>query len=281
MFYRKRKDLDKTRIQADEESVKDVIQTLTAMVNPFENDHKGLVHLASRVVATTEVESDMKSMFETGDIAALNFMRKKILSSQPDIYSPIKKIKLKTFSSIGKKVHSKSKKGEIVALKNTKMLFGKMILIAQSRNLDMKEVLKYSLRPFPLPLATNDGNLVKTVKSKLLAAIEAEVHDPCVDQVLGESAVIVDGMAILQTMKGSMLTFGDLATEVLVKVIGIATFSRSRRVDFVCDRYPVQSIKNLEREKRSESGSYIVRIYGGHQHIPRQWKKFMASRKSS
>jgi hypothetical protein len=79
------------------------------MVNPFENDHQGLVHLSSGVVATTAVESDMKNMFEKGDIAAVKFMRSNILSPEPDIYTPIKKTKLRTFSSMSKKVNTKNK----------------------------------------------------------------------------------------------------------------------------------------------------------------------------
>ena len=72
-----------------------------------------------------------------------------------------------------KKVNSKNK-SEIVALKSTKMLFAKMLLLARTRNLDIEDVLKYSLRPYPHPLATNESDLVKTVKAKLLNVIEKE-----------------------------------------------------------------------------------------------------------
>jgi hypothetical protein len=157
------------------------------------------------------------------------------------------------------------------------MLFAKMVLIARSRNLEMKNVLKYCLRPFPLPLATCDGNLVKTAKAKLLNIIEAEVPNALVTRVVGESALIVDAMAILQTLNVLPSTFGELAKDLLVKVINMALFSKSSRVDFVCDRYPAQSIKNLEREKRGEDGALVVHIYGDQQRVTRQWKKFMSS----
>ena len=39
--------------------------------------------------------------------------------------------------------------------KEFKKAFAKMLL--RSRDVDMKGVLQYSLRPFPLPLATSDG----------------------------------------------------------------------------------------------------------------------------
>lgn len=56
----------------------------------------------------------------------------------------------------------------------------------------------------------------------------------------------------------------------------MATFSNSKRVDLVCDRYPDHSIKNLERKKRSKGGKLSVKIYGRQQKIPCQWKKIPA-----
>jgi hypothetical protein len=52
--------------------------------------------------------------------------------------------------------------------------------IAKSRNLPVEEGLKYSLRPCPCSLATNE-DLVKTVKSKLVSAIEGEINDDSVE----------------------------------------------------------------------------------------------------
>lgn len=40
--FRDRKDLDKTRIKSDEDAVVEVIHTIDAFVNPFENDHTEL-----------------------------------------------------------------------------------------------------------------------------------------------------------------------------------------------------------------------------------------------
>ena len=73
---------------------------------------------------------------------------------------------------MGKKVTNKSKKGDLVALKNSKILFSKMLLIAKSRDLEMENDLKYSLRPFPCSLATYEGKLVKTAKVMLLLNVD-------------------------------------------------------------------------------------------------------------
>ena len=122
-----------------------------------------------------------------------------------------------------------------------------------------------------------EGNLVKTCKSKLLSIVESESNGAYVENADGDSALIIDAMALLQTMKVTATTFGSLAEEVLAKIIMMANSSNSSRVDFVGDRYPQQSIKDLEREKHSEGGTYLTKIYGTQQQIPRQWKKILSA----
>jgi hypothetical protein len=250
------------------------------MINAFEaSDKEELVHLASGMVATPTITEDMKTMLEKGRIAADNFMKSNILGEDPNIYATIKKTKLETFSSLGKKVTSKNKKGELVALKNSKILFTKMLLIAKSRNLEMEHVLKYSLRPLPCSLSTSEGDLIKTTKAKLLHAVEEEVEDGTTSELpaTAEKAMILDAMAMLQTLTPIPETFGKLAQELLQKAVNIAVYLNCKQVDFVCDRYPRESIKNLERNKRAATGVQVVRIYSEDQKVPRQWKKFMSS----
>ena len=56
-------------------------------------------------------------------------------------------------------------------------------------------------------------------------------------------------MAVLQTMKVTATTFGKLAEDLLAKIIMMANSSNSSRLDFVGDRNPQQSIKNLRKRK--------------------------------
>ena len=247
------------------------------MINPFNSDEQRLVNLSSGVVATNDVTEDMKKMQERGEDAVHSFINTRILTEEPDIHSPIKRVSLKTFSSMSSKVKAKNGKGEVIALKNSKDLFAKMILLATSRHLDMREVLKYSLRPFPLPIATAFGGLAKTTKARLLHVIEEAVVNPYVEAIQGNNAVMIDGMALLQTLSTIPATFKELANMVLMQISTIAVSLQCTRADFVCDRYPVISIKNLDREKRANDGAQVIRIYDGQQRVPRQWKKFMSS----
>ena len=269
--------MDRSRIEADEKAVLDVVKTVKLMVNPFDNEHEDVVHLASGTVASLAVSDDMKTMLEKGENAAINFMKTNIVGEAPNIYSTIKKTNLKTFSSLGKKVTSRSTKGQLVAMKNSKIIFARMLLIAKSRNLHIEDVLKYSLRPFPNSLATIDGDLIKTQKSKLLQAVENEANSPTVSDLPdGDNACVLDAFAILQTLTPIPDSFGELSKQLLVKVVNFALGSKCKRVDFVCDRYPQQSIKSLERNRRSVQDVQKVKIYSMAQKVPRQWKKFLS-----
>eukprot|EP00794_Sanderia_malayensis_P020801 gene20801-22841_t len=247
------------------------------MINPFEFSGDVLVHLSSGAVANTDTTSDMKNMLAKGESAAMSFMKLQIVGDNPDIYTKIKRMELKTFCSNLLNVNRKNTKGQMVTLKYSKALFARMLLIAQSRQLNIDEVLTYSLTPYPNPLATNDGSLVKTVKAKLLAAKEAEGVD-CHEASTGnEKAYRLNGMAILQTLSAIPNTFYELAIHLLVKVVSLAVFTNAGRVDFVCDRYPVHSIKNLEKEKRAFRGNQKMHICNEQQCVAREWKKFLSS----
>ena len=129
----------------------------------------------------------------------------------------------------------------------------------------MKEVLTYSLRKFPSPIATVDGKLVKTPKSKLMHVLEGRVDDPTIESVPSNNTLILDGMALIQMMKDIPNTFGKLVEIILGRILSLASNSKSTRVDFVCDTYPEVSIKNMERSSRADEGSTVVRILGADQ----------------
>ena len=171
------KNFDQGRMKYDASAVADVMELMETIINPFDNEYQALVIMCNGSIAPSEVSSDITTMLERNEAAALSFMESNVLSAEPDIYTSIKKTNLQTFSSINRKVTSKSKNGNVVALKNSKKLFAKMLSIAKSRDLDIEDVLKYSLRPFPAALATMEGNRVKTCKSKLLSIIEAESNE--------------------------------------------------------------------------------------------------------
>ena len=120
-----------------------------------------------------------------------------------------------------------------------------MLAVGKSRDIDMKKVFTHSLPQFPSPIATNDGHLVKTSKAKLMHIIESREEDASIEQVPCDNALMIDGMALIQTTKNIPQTFGAFVEVVLKRVLSLASSLKSTRVDFVCDTYPEISIKTL------------------------------------
>ena len=275
MFCRKKKDLDTPQKTRHEKDVSSVITTITSVVNPFEIEQSELLHLTNGLVATEEIKSDLLAAKEKGEKHLDTFIKDKLCVSDPDIFSPITKLKLKTFSSMAKKVKVTAKGGGVAMLQANRNLFARMLLLAQSRNVDMKEVLSFPLGPFPLSLSTEMGTLHKTQKSKFLRLIESTSQEAISPSVPQENALIVDGMAMIQSVKNLPSSFGEFANMLLKMLINLGLQSKSLRIDFVTDTYPDGSIKDLERRMRASDGAAIIRIHGASQKLPTQWKKFL------
>ena len=102
----------------------------------------------------------------------------------------------------------------------------------------MKTVLSYPLGPYPLSLATVDGNPTKTMKANLMHMLE-EISPDCVNHTLPrDNSIMVDAMALLQSLTKIPKTFGELAAQVLSRLLSLAKFNKSSRIDFVADQHP-------------------------------------------
>ena len=120
----------------------------------------------------------------------------------------------------------------------------RMLIIAQTKCIDMRMVLSYSLSPVSMPLTSTDGSLAKTNKADLLHGLESSVSD-CLEVDVPQGALMVDCMAILQSMPHNFDTFGQFADAVLKRVIGLVHRFHTHRIDVVSDTYPAISIKNM------------------------------------
>ena len=120
----------------------------------------------------------------------------------------------------------------------------------------MRSVLHYELGPVPWSLATPDGGLVKTDKSCHLHLLESGTQP--VEDVPPMAALILDGMAVLQTTRPTGDTFSHLADQVFR--YATQELISGGRVDFVVDRYLPLSIKSSERERRAAAGMLRIKI---------------------
>lgn len=103
-----------------------------------------------------------------------------------------------------KKKQVKSSGREII-LKADRSLFGRIIVMAQARSLLMEDILCHPLGPLPWALSTPDGLLRKTNKATLATMLQRNVA--AVEQLPDNSASVVDGMSLVQRVKGDQATF--------------------------------------------------------------------------
>lgn len=275
-FIRKRKDLDASQTKRHSTEVAAAVETISAMINPFSGSTEELVNIVSGEVATSEIKKDLLSAKRIGEEKLALFVEKKVMAETPDIFSTIPRTKLKTFSSTGKTVTAKNSKGKLVDVRNDTKFIARILAVGKSREVDFENLMSYSLHIYPSAFATSNGQLQKTPKVKLLHTLENRVPDACISALPGRNALLLDGMAMVQTMKDLPDTFGALAEKLLQRVINEGRKSQSTRVDLVNDTYPDVSIKNLERDKRAGAGTTQIKILNASQKIPRQFKKFLS-----
>ena len=148
-----------------------------------------------------------------------------------------------------------------------------MIVVAESRDLQMSEVLQHPLGPLPWSLATSDGSLRKTNKSAL--AKELQKNALPAEDIGKPSACIIDGMSAVQKIKGDHKSFAEIALSLLSMILHESP--NSKQIDVVFDVYKEYSIKKTERSIRTSAtiGTQFKNIAPGHK--VQQWRKFLAN----
>ena len=198
-----------------------------------------------------------------------NFVKERIVERKLSVWSPMKKGNLHTWKTTREKTKSKTASG-VFALKNDRALFARFLVLVLSRpEIDLKEsimISKFELAAFPRALFNSDGDLRHCVaKSKLKSILKSSLSDQrpyqeeegC--QHAGRSVVIIDGMAVVQSMgKPTWVRNGrDLASHFL-EIID----SRSKEYDevhVIFDRFDIpNSLKQGIRQFRQGCNRTMV-----------------------
>lgn len=262
-------DMTQGRIAKDEKDVVSLVNMLKeTWKNPFELSSETLCCISTGVIPSDEAIQDMCKAREKGEAAYQKFVDERLEKRSKSFFSTISSLKLKTFQK--KKVTTTTSTGKEVILKADKNLFSVMTLVAQSRQLNMKEVFSYPLGPIPWSLSTADGSLRKTSKAVLSKELE-KLSVPV--EVLPENVVtIIDAMSIVQRIKGASKTFRDIAKVIFNTILAEAT---SSRLDVVFDVYREQSIKNIERMKNRNATTALQFKQILPTHKIQQWQQFL------
>ena len=136
----------------------------------------------------------------------------------------------------------------------------------------MSSVLSHPLGPLPCALASPVCSLRKTNKSTLAKELQKDI--PAVEAIPNPSACIIEGMSMVQRLKGDHKTFAEIADALMTMILREG--ATSKRIDVVFDVYRETSIKDTEREKR---GGYTGIEYKNIQpdHKIQQRRKFLSN----
>ena len=263
------------RAVKDSKDVQSLLDVLTSLVNPF-GDDSTLLSLSSGAVADQQTTTDLLTAKEIGENRLDGNVKERLIDKSVDFFAAIKTAKLKTFAGTSKR---KTAKPEYQVIKSDRSLFIQLLMVAKERDLDLKQILSYSLSPVPGCLSSSDlTSIAKTTKSSLLKHMETVVPDCQLHIKPAECAVVIDAMALIQSLPSQRLPgkFGAFAELVLERSFQIAKQFNGTRVDLVGDRYDVNSIKDVERRRRNQSAQQF-KIDRPDQALPVQWKEFLRS----
>lgn len=266
-------ELQTSRIIKDEKAVVTVENLIQSWNNPF-SERQDLISISTAKEAPAEVSHDLMQAYDVGEKAYQQFKEERLTNNPPKakFHDPLTQKKLKTFSSLTKK-KTISIQGRSTILKADRSLFGRMMIIGQSRKIEVRELLHHSLGPLPWSLATPEGFPRKTNKAALATYLQKDVQ--LADRIPPNSATIVDGMSLVQKLNvgSNQTTFGHVASSLLSMVLHAG--SQSSRIDVVFDVYRENSIKNAERTIRGEEqGVQFANITASQ--LIRQWRKFLS-----
>jgi hypothetical protein len=264
-------DLEPSRIRKDEAGVQSLVDMMEDnWTNPLEEGVSDLISISTGTAATPDIAHDLLQANVIGEKAYSDFKQKRVGPNKSEkFHGTLSKQNLKTFSNLKEQRKTTSKSQRETVLKADHRLFGRIILIASSRNLQMKDVLKHPLGPLPWALANCDGTLKKTNKASLAKHLEQKTA--VADVIPQPSVCLIDGMSLVQKAHGEHKTFGEVSEHILMSALNAG--SRSTRVDVIFDVYKATSIKNAERVKR---GSGVLFTNISHGHKIHQWRKLLA-----
>ena len=250
-----------------QKDVRKVCEAFHNFLNPVtcsssEADHQ-LFCLSTGQPATEDISDSLLSYTARGEAATQVFINDRLITKSTKFHGTMKKLRLKTFAdmSVHKVVKSSTQKSlKVIAERN---LLGQLLLLCQSHKISFDKLFKYPLAPVPWSLATADGSMCKTDKAQLLHVLCTEGFE-----TQPESCVyVVDGNALLYTILSVPATVGDFARTVF------NCLPKATVVHFVTDSYMKHSVKEIERQRRGASATYL--IGGPSTKMPRDFASFM------
>ena len=240
-----------------------------------------LMSLATGVVMPEEISEQLIDAQCLGAARMKLFVSKRINTNEVGFWEPMEKMNIKTFASLSKKAKVKSVDEKLVTASVDRYLFGRLLIASQSREINLRKVLKYELDPVPCALAHPDGSLRKTTKSVFLGILQEQVQGlPRLPvDVRMSTAYNTDGMTVVQMMKNAgSATFGELANKYFQVITAHLGNNGRNCVDVVFDHNENEElIKEAHHARRGSSSSFEMRISGPSTPVPKKWQNFISN----
>ena len=139
------------RVKRGENGVQKLVATFAGglLSSPFHipddtADGEDLVPLsnrANRVVPPEFVPIRLLGASELGRQNMTSFISRRIQNNQTNFWDPVKKLNISTFSGVARKVTVESQKEKVVSINDDRKLFGRLLVAAKKREVNLQEVL--------------------------------------------------------------------------------------------------------------------------------------------
>ena len=182
----------------------------------------------------------------------------------------LKKTKIVNFVTNNMAQMDKSKTvGEVVNVKGTRDLFGRLLFLAVTNNISIEKILEYPLLPQPSCFCHPDGAMYQSDKSVVFTHITGNNNFTPPE---GVRTVIVDGMFLVRsTMNQHCQTFAAFARILLLKALKLT----ENRVDLCFDVYESPSVKDIKRRDRGNEDTEREFIFGPRQKFPSDFESLL------
>ena len=202
-------DLSDAATSRQERDVSELTNTIRQFCDPFRNDYDNIINIVTKAVVTDIIQTHIIERNSIGGNLLAKFIEQRVVTNEVNLWSPVKKQKLQTWTANNKRV--KVKDGDkVIELTEDRSLFARLLVVSKARNIDLQQNIgMFEFTVVPRALFALDGSLLHvTSKSDLMEILESLPQQKDVEAMDtsddtggdGRSAAIVDGMAELQCL---------------------------------------------------------------------------------
>lgn len=266
--------LSDAKLDRENKCVNMLESTIRRFTNPFTDESGDLFNLITKVVVPDKAKEELYAQSEIGKSLLKSFVEDRISSDKVNIWSKMKKRKLQTWKSNGKKVKVPID-DKVVELQEDRSLFARLMLVAKGRpDTNIEEAIgPYEFSVVPRSLFASDGSMLHCSAKSILLGFLENLQNECpantstsnnANDVLATVPVftvdIVDGMAEVQSLDKQrwIQNCSELADH--VNDVLFNKYKESDEVRLIFDRYDVQSslktATRLQRQGKEDSIYY-------------------------